>query len=126
MGNGCTIQREILKGLAIAVLAGTCVAFWYECCKNPQALKTNPDLSDKLGNQLVPIVYCVKDVPRGLVVELDDLETHTIEMDRCPANVVTTPWIAVGRTAKRGLHKGKLVYFEDFGLALKQDSKPAH
>ena len=124
MGNGVTILREIVKGLVIAALAGTVVAFWYECRHNQQPLKTSPDLREKHGTDLVPVVYCIKDVPQGTLVQLKDLETRNIEMDQCPANVITTPWIAVGRTAKLSLHKGQLVYFEDFALASKQESMP--
>jgi hypothetical protein len=68
-----------------------------------------PEEQWKNDNQYVKIVYCIKDVPAGATIPREALAEIQVLSWKCPAKVLSSLWIGIGRTARSPLVKGETV-----------------
>ncbi len=120
--EGRNMSRDLIAASLGALVAGLIVATYYQVHRGDfdydVLLKQHAEYAAWVieGQQKVPIVYCVKDVPAGNVYTYDALETKTIDIAHCPANVVDCVWVAVGRISVPGKKKGDPIFLSEFGF----------
>jgi hypothetical protein len=68
-----------------------------------------PEEQWKNDNEYVKIVYCIKDVPVCATIPREALAESQVLSWKCPAKVLPSLWIGIGRTARSPLVKGETV-----------------
>jgi len=112
---------------AILILLGVCISFILLVVVSVSALllysvashKETPEEKASEAGMLNRIgakgrvVYCLKDIPQGAIVDGKALEEREIEQGKIPLDAVTSISLAKGRRAKYGMAQGQIISQHD-------------
>jgi hypothetical protein len=99
----------ILAGVLIALASGSTVAAWYQMHPCEKVIWKFPD-------NLVPAVYCAKDIPANSIITYDQVELRKVRESRLPANACDSVYVPIGRKLPFPRKRGEAICLEDFGL----------
>src|SRR5271156_1412270 len=112
---------------AVLVLLGVCISFILLVVVSVSALvlyslashQETPEEKAREAKMLkrieakARVVYCLKDIPQGAIVDEKALEEREIELAKTPLDAVTSISLAKGRRAQYGMAQGQIVSQHD-------------
>lgn len=122
MSDSERMVRDLVAAATGALVGGLVVVCWYSY-HNAKSTEHDAQLLSIAAKEVVPMVYCAKDIPAGTAITLDELDPRPTEVQHLPASSISDVWVAVRRVALHNKRKGEPLYFEDVGLGVILNNK---